>query len=114
MSKKQMNTGLESGLKELVGMKHDTKHLNRYGKSVVPLAGNSEVYQGRTRTGSKTVVIRRKMSHFSTLNSQQEKLKAIRGQGANGVSKVFGDRAPWSIKHAGEGKKRKGRAAQEY
>ena len=114
MSKKQMDNGIQGGLKELVEMKHETRRKNRYGKSVVPLAGNSEVYQGRTRTGSKTVVIRRKTSHFSTLNSQQEKLKAIRGQGANGVSKVFGDRAPWSIKHAGEGKKRKGRAAQEY
>jgi hypothetical protein len=94
MSKRQ-KTGYqgEGVVSDLVKMKHETKTFSKYGKSVVPIGTNSEVYEGRTFRGNPTVVIRPRTSHFAKMNEPQRKLHeaVAKNHGYEGVRKYFAD-----------------------
>ena len=79
MARRHIKIGVESGVRDLVEMKHEFKGGKKTRRSVVPLRGNAEVFLGRTARGEPSVVIRPKTSHISELTPQQESVKTSRG-----------------------------------
>ena len=74
---------------DLMDAKADTKHYNKYGKSVVPIGKNSEVYKGHSLMGNPSVTLRPRTSHFARMNKPQRALHEKAGTGKAGIASYF-------------------------
>jgi len=66
---------------DLIDAKAEAKHFSKYGKSIVPIGKNSEVYKGHSLMGNPTVTLRPRTSHFARMNKPQSELhNAVKGK----------------------------------